>query len=180
MTAAQQTPRRVPPALAVALSELMIRKDRYAAFPGALAVFAPYVTDRPREAARFPKWIDIECVHRLGRFLQAAGAIALLPEIVTIATPFLVDPTPDRPPPGENVPGLSEREHQVLVGISDGQTNAAIGRDLHVSEDTVKTHARRLFEKLGARDRAHAVRRSFELGHLKIAAAASAVEDVAS
>lgn len=52
---------------------------------------------------------------------------------------------------------LTERELQVLKGMSRGQSNAEIGRELFLSEDTIKTHARRLFHKLGARDRAHAV-----------------------
>jgi len=52
---------------------------------------------------------------------------------------------------------LTERELQVLRGMADGKSNAEIGRELFVSEDTVKTHARRLLRKLGARDRAHAV-----------------------
>lgn len=53
--------------------------------------------------------------------------------------------------------GLTDREVQILRGMSRGRSNRAIGRELHLSEDTVKTHARRLFGKLGARDRAHAV-----------------------
>lgn len=60
--------------------------------------------------------------------------------------------------------GLTEREMQVLRGMSQGKSNAEIGRDLFVSEDTVKTHARRLFRKLGARDRAHAVAEAFRGG----------------
>ena len=52
---------------------------------------------------------------------------------------------------------LTEREMQVLRGMSQGQSNGEIGRELFLSEDTVKTHARRLFRKLGARDRAQAV-----------------------
>ncbi|HEX8630501.1 MAG TPA: response regulator transcription factor [Catenuloplanes sp.] len=59
---------------------------------------------------------------------------------------------------------LTERELQVLRGMADGKSNAEIGRDLFVSEDTVKTHARRLFRKLGARDRAHAVAAGFRTG----------------
>ena len=51
----------------------------------------------------------------------------------------------------------TERELQILHGMSEGQSNGEIGRELFLSEDTVKTHARRLFQKLGARDRAHAV-----------------------
>jgi DNA-binding NarL/FixJ family response regulator len=61
-------------------------------------------------------------------------------------------------------PALTERELQVLRGMADGKSNAEIGRDLFVSEDTVKTHARRLFRKLGARDRAHAVAAGFRTG----------------
>ncbi|MGW0436113.1 response regulator transcription factor [Micromonospora sp. NPDC003197] len=59
---------------------------------------------------------------------------------------------------------LTEREMQVLLGMADGKSNAEIGRELYVSEDTVKTHARRLFRKLGARDRAHAVAAGFRAG----------------
>ena len=61
-------------------------------------------------------------------------------------------------------PVLTERELQVLRGMADGHSNAEIGRALFVSEDTVKTHARRLFRKLGARDRAHAVAAGFRAG----------------
>ena len=59
---------------------------------------------------------------------------------------------------------LTERELQVLRGMADGKSTAEIGRELFVSEDTVKTHARRLFRKLGARDRAHAVAAGFRAG----------------
>jgi DNA-binding CsgD family transcriptional regulator len=52
---------------------------------------------------------------------------------------------------------LSEREIQVLRRISQGHSNARIGRNLSVSEDTVKTHVRHILVKLCARDRAHAV-----------------------
>jgi DNA-binding NarL/FixJ family response regulator len=61
---------------------------------------------------------------------------------------------------------LTEREMQVLQGMAEGRSNAEIGRELYVSEDTVKTHARRLFRKLGARDRAHAVAVGFRSGVL--------------
>lgn len=70
---------------------------------------------------------------------------------------------------GDAAPGrhpLTERELQVLRGMAEGKSNAEIGRDLYVSEDTVKTHARRLFRKLSARDRAHAVAVGFRSGAL--------------
>ena len=59
---------------------------------------------------------------------------------------------------------LSMREMQVLTGMSNGKSNAQIGRDLYLSEDTIKTHARRLFRKLGAKDRAEAVAIGFRRG----------------
>ena len=61
-------------------------------------------------------------------------------------------------------PTLTEREQQVLTGMSCGRSNAEIGRELYLSEDTVKTHARRLFRKLGAADRAQAVAIGFRWG----------------
>lgn len=57
----------------------------------------------------------------------------------------------------EGAPVLTKREIEVLVGMSHGRSNAQIGQELFLSEDTVKTHARRLFRKLGASDRAQAV-----------------------
>jgi len=59
--------------------------------------------------------------------------------------------------PAEPTPVLTKREIEVLVGMSHGRSNAQIGQELFLSEDTVKTHARRLFRKLGASDRAQAV-----------------------
>ncbi|MCU0301228.1 MAG: response regulator transcription factor [Candidatus Nanopelagicales bacterium] len=63
-------------------------------------------------------------------------------------------------------PALSERELEVLEGMSRGKSNAQIGRELYLSEDTVKTHARRLFRKMGAADRAQAVALGFRWGLL--------------
>lgn len=68
--------------------------------------------------------------------------------------------------PGARRLTLTERELQVLKGMAEGKSNAEIGRELFVSEDTVKTHARRLFRKLRARDRAHAVAVGFRSGAL--------------
>ena len=62
-----------------------------------------------------------------------------------------------RRPDGAQAPSLTEREVQVLTGMGRGRSNAEIGKELFLSEDTVKTHARRLFRKLGAADRAQAV-----------------------
>jgi DNA-binding NarL/FixJ family response regulator len=63
-----------------------------------------------------------------------------------------------------DAPVLTEREQQVLAGMANGKSNAQIGRDLYLSEDTIKTHARRLFRKLGVGDRAQAVAAGFRYG----------------
>lgn len=59
---------------------------------------------------------------------------------------------------------LTTRELEVLRGMSQGQSNAEIGADLYLTEDTIKTHARRLFRKLEASDRAHAVAIAYRSG----------------
>ncbi|MEP7026244.1 MAG: response regulator transcription factor [Actinomycetota bacterium] len=53
--------------------------------------------------------------------------------------------------------GLSRREREVLVEVLSGFGNKMIAGRLHISEDTVKSHMKAIFRKLGARDRAHAV-----------------------
>ena len=73
-------------------------------------------------------------------------------------------PTPTGTTPAAKAPELTEREVQVLTGMSRGRSNAEIGRELFLSEDTVKTHARRLFRKLGAADRAQAVALGYRAG----------------
>ncbi|WP_307789215.1 helix-turn-helix transcriptional regulator [Glycomyces salinus] len=52
---------------------------------------------------------------------------------------------------------LTAREIQVLRAMSEGKSNAQIATELFLSVDTVKTHSKRLFRKLGVHDRAHAV-----------------------
>ncbi|CAM5381937.1 hypothetical protein SHIRM173S_09262 [Streptomyces hirsutus] len=77
-------------------------------------------------------------------------------ELRATVTQALADPTwrlaPRRLRSAEMgaAPTLTAREIQVLEGMSHGRSNAEIGRELFLSEDTVKTHARRLFKKLGA------------------------------
>ena len=61
---------------------------------------------------------------------------------------------------------LSSREVEVLGLVSKGNTNADIGRVLHISEATVKTHLLRAFNKLDVSDRTAAVTTAMALGLL--------------
>lgn len=61
---------------------------------------------------------------------------------------------------------LSARETEVLRLVAQGHTNADIGRALHISEATVKTHLLRMFAKLDVSDRTAAVTTAMSLGLL--------------
>jgi DNA-binding NarL/FixJ family response regulator len=52
---------------------------------------------------------------------------------------------------------LTPREIQILEALAEGHGNRQIAADLGISEETVKTHLKHLYEKLGASDRAQAV-----------------------
>jgi DNA-binding NarL/FixJ family response regulator len=59
---------------------------------------------------------------------------------------------------------LTEREHEVLASLARGGSNAEIAGELHVSVETVRTHVKHIYAKLGARDRAQAVIAAYETG----------------
>jgi DNA-binding NarL/FixJ family response regulator len=61
---------------------------------------------------------------------------------------------------------LSARETQVLALVARGMTNAEIGRELFLSEATIKTHLLRASGKLGVSGRTAAVTRAIETGAL--------------
>ncbi len=53
--------------------------------------------------------------------------------------------------------GLTQRESEVLELMVRGLSNRAIGQKLYIGEETVKSHARGLYRKLGVQDRAQAI-----------------------
>jgi DNA-binding NarL/FixJ family response regulator len=57
----------------------------------------------------------------------------------------------------QEVAALSKRETEILQKVAYGATTKEVARDLDISPHTVKTHLERIFEKLGANDRAQAV-----------------------
>jgi len=63
--------------------------------------------------------------------------------------------------------GITKRELEILQLIAEGMSNREIAEKLFVSENTVKTHSSRLFDKLSARRRTQAVQIAKEIGLIK-------------
>ena len=63
--------------------------------------------------------------------------------------------------------GITPREHEILGLIAEGLSNREIGARVFISENTVKTHSSRLFDKLGVGRRVQAVQRARELGLIR-------------
>ena len=62
--------------------------------------------------------------------------------------------------------GITSRELEILALVAGGFSNREIATQLFISENTVKTHCARAFDKLGAVRRTQAVQRGKELGLL--------------
>ena len=60
--------------------------------------------------------------------------------------------------------GITPREFEILEALAAGHSNREIAERLFVSENTVKTHASRLFDKLQARRRTQVIQRAKEAG----------------
>jgi DNA-binding NarL/FixJ family response regulator len=91
-----------------------------------------------------------DLVHAVG--VVARGDALLAPAL----TRRLLDRFVARPLPGtrpETVPGITERELEVLRLVAAGRSNAEIAADLFLSEATVKTYVSRMLTKLDLRDR---------------------------
>ena len=63
--------------------------------------------------------------------------------------------------------GITRRELEILELIADGMSNREIAEKLFVSENTVKTHSSRLFDKLSAKRRTQAVQIAKEIGLIR-------------
>jgi len=98
--------------------------------------------------------------------ILARGDALLAPEITrrviaTFARPGVSAAAAQDP---SRLAELTPREHEVLVLLAAGATNAEIATELFLGETTVKTHVSRVLMKMGARDRTQAVVLAYELG----------------
>lgn len=87
----------------------------------------------------------------------ARGEVALAPAIAAILVQRIAQPPSVV---------LTDRERQVLLLVSRGNSNGSIAKALFLSEATVKTHLVHVFSKLGVTDRTRAVTLAMELGLL--------------
>ncbi len=94
----------------------------------------------------------------------AAGDALLSPAITRrVIRQFVRIP---RSAPPRELAELTAREHDILRLIAGGLSNAEIGRQLFISETTVKTHVTHVLQKLGLRDRVQAVVLAYQCGLL--------------
>lgn len=70
----------------------------------------------------------------------------------------------DEGPPPEWPADLSPREREVLRLLAAGYDNREIASRLFLAEQTVKNHISTLYDKLGVKDRVHAMRKAAEMG----------------
>ena len=92
-----------------------------------------------------------------------AGGAALLSPTITkrVIEQFARIP---QPAPRRELDELTERELDVFRLIARGLSNAEIGRELYISDTTVKTHITHILQKLDLRDRVQAVVLAYETG----------------
>lgn len=95
----------------------------------------------------------------LGLRLTRKEEIVVVKEVPVVATePFALNENQLK------LLGITKRELEILELIAQGMSNREIADKLFVSENTVKTHSSRLFDKLSAKRRTQAVQIAKELG----------------
>lgn len=67
---------------------------------------------------------------------------------------------------GQKESGLSQRELEILSFIAKGFSRKEVSRLLHISQNTVATHVKNIYQKLNIKNRAEAVTKAYNLGLL--------------
>lgn len=93
----------------------------------------------------------------------ADGSMLLGPNVTRRLVQDVATRTPDRTPV-HGLDALTPREHEVLLAVARGLSNAEVAAELWVTEQTVKTHVAAVLRKLGRRDRVQLVIAAYESG----------------
>jgi ATP/maltotriose-dependent transcriptional regulator MalT len=116
--------------------------------------------------ATFGIWLGL----RITRSRETIRETVVVKEVLVPAeapAPFTPNTAPFAPnSANQQTLGITARELEVLALVARGFSNREIATQLFVSENTVKTHCARAFDKLGAARRTQAVQRGKELGLL--------------
>ncbi|HZG35966.1 MAG TPA: response regulator transcription factor [Gaiellaceae bacterium] len=126
----------------------------------AVVILSTFAGDDYVEAARArgAEGYIVKTVDPLGLPAMVCEAVAS-PEFV-LFRPEIDEPVAEP----QDAHGLSEREVAIVRAVSRGLTNKEIGRELFVSEQTVKFHLRNIYRKLEIGSRAEAARWAIENG----------------
>ena len=90
----------------------------------------------------------------------ADGGSLFAPSVTRRLIEQFTPPTGTTPPPA--LADLTSREHEVLLLVARGRSNAEIATELVISEHTAKTHVASILQKLGLRNRVQAVVLAYE------------------
>jgi DNA-binding NarL/FixJ family response regulator len=101
----------------------------------------------------------IEAVQTIGR-----GDALLAPDVTRRVIERCAGRSTSAPTASPALDELSGREREVLGLLARGMSNSEIARTLYVGEATVKSHVSKVLQKLGLRDRVHAVVFAYENG----------------
>jgi LuxR family transcriptional regulator, maltose regulon positive regulatory protein len=112
----------------------------------------PFITERAWVQSVLARHRDLAGAHSqfLGSELVARRPVPVRRRALNLEAPVIVDP-------------LSCRERDVLHHVSEMLDTADIAAEMHISVNTVKSHLKNIFQKLGTPDRRTAVRRARQL-----------------
>ena len=114
----------------------------------------------------------------LGVRAAADGGALLSPAVTSRLLREFTARRPASAPEPAGLARLTPREREVLDLVVQGRSNAEIARELVIAQTTVKTHLGHVLDKLGLRDRVHAVVYGYEYGLITPGGAAGADRQV--
>jgi ATP/maltotriose-dependent transcriptional regulator MalT len=115
--------------------------------------------------AAFGIWLGLRITRSRETVRETIRETVVVREVLVPAEPRALSPFAPNTARQQTL-GITARELEILALVARGLSNREIATQLFVSENTVKTHCARAFDKLGAARRTQAVQRGKELGLL--------------